>query len=130
MSPIKACVALVTLLAAASFASSQEVADQAPAPATPVAEEAPAVATPGAEQAISGDVVIAAADTAAPVTVVDAAELIAREPPPVVCREILKQGSNVHILQCMTAENWRIFERAEALNAASIVRMMQGRAYR
>ena len=88
------------------------------------------VATAGAEPASSDDVVIATADAAAPVMVVDAAELIAREPPRVVCREILKQGSNVHILQCMTAENWKIFERAEALNAASIVRMMQGRAFR
>ena len=41
MSPSKACVALVMLLAAASFASSQEIADQAPAPATPVAEKRP-----------------------------------------------------------------------------------------
>lgn len=130
MSPTKACVALITLLAASSFASSQEVADQAPAAATPVAEAAPVAATPAAEPASSGDAVIAAADATAPVTVVAAAELIAREPPPVICREILKQGSNVHILQCMTAESWKVFQRAEARNAASIVRMMQGRPYR
>ena len=51
MSPIKACVALITLLAASTFAISQEVTDQARAAATPVAEEAPAAATPAAEPA-------------------------------------------------------------------------------
>ena len=67
---------------------------------------------------------------AAPVKVVDAAELIAREPPRVICREILKPNSNVHVLQCLTAENWKIWDRAEARNAAAIVRMMQGNPYR
>ena len=134
MSPIKACVALVTLLAASTFANSQEVADEAPAAATPAAEEAPVAPTPVAEEipaaSSSGEPVLAAADPDAPVKVVDAAALIARDPPPVVCREMLKRNSNVHILQCLTAEQWKIYQRAEAADAARIVRMMQGNPYR
>ena len=87
-------------------------------------------ATPAAEPARSGDVVIAAADAAAPVKVVDAAALIAREPPRVICREMQRGWSNVHVLQCLTAENWKRYERAEARDAASTVRMMQGNPYR
>jgi hypothetical protein len=152
MSPIKACVALITLLAASTFANSQEVATGGPPAATPGAEEAAVAATPEegsvaeapvAEEASvaatpeeapvaasSDDAVIAAADAAAAVKVVNAAELIAREPPRVICREMLKQGSNVHVLQCLTAENWKIWDRAEARDAASIVRMLQGNPYR
>jgi hypothetical protein len=48
----------------------------------------------------------------------------------ITCREILKPNSNVHINQCMTAEDWRRWERLEAQRAAELVRMMQGGRYR
>ena len=114
MSPMKAYVVLAALLAA-GCASSPEVADEAPAAAA-------FAATSGAGTAAPSSVV--------PNTVVDANELIARTPPPVICKEILKPGSNVHIQQCMTADNWKRYERYEAQNAAELVRMMQGGAYR
>jgi hypothetical protein len=65
-----------------------------------------------------------------PDTIVDANELVARTPPPVICRQMLKQGSNVIIQQCMTAKDWKLYERREALEAQSFVRMLQGGAYR
>ena len=114
MRGIKAYVVLAAFLAA-GCASSPEVADEAPVAAA-------LAATPSATAA--------APNAVAPNTVVDANELIARTPPPVICKEILKPGSNVHIQQCMTAANWKRYERYEAANAAELVRMMQGGAYR
>jgi hypothetical protein len=115
MRRIKAYVALAALLAA-GCTSTSEVADEA-------AVAAPAVA---ATQSAAGG----APSTIVPDTVVDANEIIARTPPPVICKEILKPGSNVHVRQCMTAENWKRYDRYEAQNAAELVRMMQGGLYR
>ena len=100
---------------AAGCASTPEIADETSAAAPSV------TATQAAAVAPSGVV---------PNTVVDANELVARTPPPVICKEILKPGSNVHVQQCMTADNWKRYERYEAQNAAELVRMMQGGAYR
>lgn len=110
MSRAKVCVALLTLLAAAGCASGPETTIAAP-------PEAAAAATED-----SGTVV--------PDAIVDANELAARTPPPVICRQVLKQGSNVIIQQCMTAENWKIYQRREAREAESIVRTLQRGAYR
>jgi hypothetical protein len=120
MSRIKAYVALVTLLAAAGCASGPEVADEAPTAATPVAAT-PVAATPVAATEESGIV---------PVTVLDVNQLIATQAPHVICREVLKQGSNVHVTQCLTADLWKRYERQEAQEAARTVRMMQGNPYR
>jgi hypothetical protein len=111
MSRIQACIPLVALLAIAGCAGAPEVADEPPA-AVPVAVAA-------AEEG----------DDAAPnaIKVVDANELIAREPEPVLCRDMLMPNSNVHTTRCMTAENWKRWQRREAQNAAATVRMMQGR---
>ena len=110
MSPSKAYVVLAALLVA-GCASAPEVADEAPA-ATPAV----------AATASSGTVV--------PDTVIDANELIARTPPRPICREVLRPNSNVHETRCMYAEDWKRWEQLEAQNAAQIVRMMQGGAYR
>lgn len=110
MSRAKAYVALVMMLAAAGCASGPEVADEAPA--------APAVAASNGSS------------TVVPDAVVDANELVARTPPPVICRQMLKQGSNVIIEQCMTERDWKLFERRQAQDAAEIVRMLQGSRYR
>jgi hypothetical protein len=65
-----------------------------------------------------------------PDLIIDVNELAARAPPEVVCRDTLKQGSNVIVRQCMTPESWKIYERRQAQEAAQIVRMMQGNPYR
>jgi hypothetical protein len=102
-------VALVTLLAA-GCAAGPEIASEA-----------------------SSEVAVTAADesgTVIPDTIVDANELVARTPPPVICRHMLKQGSNVIIEQCMTAKDWKAYERRQAQEAAAIVRTLQRGAYR
>ena len=110
MSRVTAYVALAALLAAAGCASGPETADEGSAEA--------AVAAPDG----SGTVV--------PDTIVDANELVARTPPPVICRHMLKQGSNVIIQRCMTAKDWKVYERRQAQEAQSIVRTLQRGAYR
>jgi hypothetical protein len=109
MSRTKGFFVLAALLAAAGCASSPEVADETP--------DAAAVAAPE-----DGNIV--------PDVVVDANALVARTPPPVICRHMLKQGSNVIIERCMTAQDWKIYERREAQEAQAIVRTLQRGAYR
>lgn len=107
MSRVKAYVALVALLAVAGCASGPEVAEE-----------------------LSATAAVAEGGTVVPDTIVDANELVARTPPPVICRHMLKQGSNVIIEQCMTADNWKAYERRQAQEAQSIVRTLQRGAYR
>ena len=118
MSRIEAYVVLAALLAA-GCAGRSEVADEAPATALRPAHAAPAIASPeNAAAASSG--------TVTPDTIIDANELIARMPPPPICRETLRSNSNVLEKRCMSAESWKLWDRAEAKRAAQIVRMMQG----
>lgn len=110
MSRVMAYAALAALLAATGCASGPETQEPASAAVAAAASDA------------SGTVV--------PDTIVDANELAARTPPPVICRQMLKQGSNVIIQQCLTAKDWKEYERREARQAESLVRMMQRGAYR
>jgi hypothetical protein len=68
------------------------------------------------------------AAAAQPSTIVDGNALAQRTLP--ICREILRPGSNVIITQCMSAENWKAYERREEREAQEIVRMLQGGRYR
>lgn len=68
------------------------------------------------------------AAAAQPNTIVDGNALAQRTLP--ICREILRPGSNVIITQCMSAENWKAYERREEREAQEIVRMLQGGRYR
>ncbi len=111
----KAYVVLAMLLAA-GCASSPDVADEAAA-AAPSLAAAPSAASPS-----TGTIV--------PDAVIDANELIANTPAPPICRDVLKFNSNVHERRCMSAEQWKMWEQAEARRAAEIVRMMQGSAFR
>jgi hypothetical protein len=115
MRPIEAYVVLTALLATGCASSPQLAVDAAGAAAALSAAPSATAVDPGA---------------VVPDTVVDANELIARTPPAVICKEILKPGSNVHVQQCMTAANWKRYEFYEAQNAAELVRMMQGGKYR
>jgi hypothetical protein len=109
MSRTQGYVVLVLLLAVAGCASAPEGPDETAAAA---AVEAPE------EGSVTPDLVV------------DANDLVARTPPPLICRHSLKQGSNVIVQRCMTAQEWKLFERREAQEARAIVRTLQGGAYR
>jgi hypothetical protein len=118
MSRVKACVALLMLVAAGGCANGPDLAGEAPAAANAIA--APTLAAPAPITAAE------APDTAAPIAVVDVDELVGHQPPPITCRDTLKQGSNVHIRLCGTPDDWKRYERWEAQDAAAMVRIMQG----
>lgn len=44
----------------------------------------------------------------------------------VICREMLKEMSNVVITRCMTAADWERFERMQAIWAQEFLRRLQG----
>jgi hypothetical protein len=112
MTRFKLCAALAVLLVA-GCAGAPEVADEATASAALAdSSAAPETATPGDAR------------------VVDVNELVASTPPPLICRQILKQGSNVIVTQCLTAKDWKLFQRRQEQDAAEIVRMLQGSKYR
>lgn len=116
MSPLKAYVVLAALVAA-GCASNPQVADETgAATAAPTLAATPSSAT-------------ASADTA-PDAVLDANELIASTPPRPICREMLRPNSNVRRKYCLTAEQWQIYDRAEAQRAGELVRTFQGSPYR
>jgi hypothetical protein len=126
-------VVIATLLATGCASAPQQTAEDGRAE-TARAEggAATAAAEPGvsanandvlANEALANEVL------ANRVLVVDARET----PDPglnVTCREMLKQGSNVIITQCMSQDDWKKFKRRQARDAAEIVRMLQGSAYR
>jgi hypothetical protein len=114
---LRPCVGLLVLLAA-GCAAAPEIADEA-TPPVGVASTPPAVANAGP-----------ASSSADGVLVVDVNELAAATPPPLICRQMLQQNSNVIITRCLTEENWKRFYRQEALEAQEIVRMLQGSKYR
>ena len=64
-----------------------------------------------------------------PDLVVDVNQIAARAPDPVVCREVLKQGSNMHVIYCLTRADWRRYKRIEADEAEDFVRALQGGTY-
>jgi hypothetical protein len=90
------------------------------APAEP-AEDGRAATTGAA----ATDSIADAAEEGASTLVVDATG-----PPPVRCREMLKQGSNVIVTYCMTLADWERFERRQARDAQAVVRTLQGGAFR
>jgi hypothetical protein len=103
-------VVLTCSLAAGCAGNRANVAEDAPA----AAAAAPAVTTQAA-----------AADGAAAPVVVDGNQLAARAAQTPICRDVLRRGSNVHVTECRTAEQWRIYQRAEAQAAGDLVRRMQ-----
>jgi hypothetical protein len=60
-----------------------------------------------------------------PVLVIDVNESVQARPE-VICKDILKPGSNVIVSQCMTAANWKLYQRRVEREAQAIVRMLQG----
>jgi hypothetical protein len=119
MRPTKAYVVLAALVAA-GCARSPEATDAA-------TSAAPAV-TPSAVAAAPNDAGGSAAIV--PDAVIDANDLIANTPARPVCRELLRPNSNVRTKQCMSAESWELYDRAEAQRAGELLRTWQGGRYR
>lgn len=113
MSRALLCLAVLTSALTAGCAGNREnVADTAAAAPTPTVVTV--AAAPAAQPA-----------PAQPPTVVDGNQLAARSAATPICRDVLRRGSNVHVIECRTAEQWRIYERAEAQAAGELVRRMQ-----
>ena len=111
------CLALVVLLLSGCAGAPQRDAASAPAPATEPAAAAPSGAP-------------TAAAVVTPNLIIDVNDLAARAPAPFICRDVLKQGSNVLVRQCMTEANWKFYRRRDAQQAAELTRMLQGSHYR
>lgn len=120
MSPTKAYVVLAAVVAA-GCARAPEAADVA-------ATGAPAVAPSIA--AAPSDASGASADVLVPDAIIDANDLVANTPARPICREMLRPNSNVRTKQCMSAESWELYDRAEAQRAAELLRTWQGGRYR
>lgn len=116
MSPRKAYVVLAALVAA-GCASDPQVATEAVATAATTLSAAPSSAATGSA-------------TVVPDAVIDANDLVATTPARPVCREMLRPNSNVRTKYCMSAEHWKIYDRAEAQRAGELVRTWQGGDYR
>jgi hypothetical protein len=123
MSPIQCGVAV---LAAALLGGC------AAAPPEPVSANAAQSATEQISENVaqnateSDDGTIAATSAEAQPVVV---ELTAADVDPglvVTCREMLQHASNVITTRCMTADDWKRYEREEARQAAETVRRFQG----
>jgi hypothetical protein len=96
-------------------------APQAPLvnPAIPAASaRASASETDGA----AGDTAAAAATAAVPS--VEVSKLA--DTNPVTCRDMLIHGSNVLRTQCMTRNDWKVFDQAERIWAQDMLLRMQG----
>jgi hypothetical protein len=116
MSPRKAYVVLAALVAA-GCASNPQVATETLATAAPTLAAASSSAAAGSASVV-------------PDAVIDANDLVANTPSRPVCREMLRPNSNVRTKYCMSAEQWKIYERAEAQRAGELVRTWQGGDYR
>ena len=119
MRPIKAYVVLAVLVAT-GCARNPEAADEAVSAAPAVA--APAVTAAPNDAGGSAAVI--------PDAVIDANDLVANTPARPVCRELLRPNSNVRTKQCMSAEAWELYDRAEAQRAGELLRTWQGGRYR
>ena len=108
-------VAAVLVLAGAAAHAQETQAVGASAPAA-------SAATPKTDRRQASSAV-------SPDLVVDVNQLAARAPDPVVCREVLKQGSNTHVIYCLTRADWRRYKRVEADEAEDFVRALQGGTY-
>jgi hypothetical protein len=115
MNWLKGCVALLIAVGAAGCASAPETSARAG-----TAETATGSAPSSAVNLASTEVT--------PDLTVDATE---QNPGGrVVCRDILKQGSNVIVTRCMTLDAWEVFERIQEQQAKEFLRAVQGGTYR
>ena len=114
----RAPLSLVSLACLAAFGCAGNRAHLADATAGAAPPAAAATRAPAA-------LVTATAAQTAAATVVDGNVLAARSATTPICRDVLRRGSNVHISECRTAEQWRDYQRVEAQAAGELVRRMQ-----
>jgi hypothetical protein len=112
--PIKCCALLLvgSLLAGCASTSGR------PAPSESAAQPATGAANAGE----SGDVTA--------LRVIDLNKTVDDSASTVVCRQMLRQNSNVITTNCMTRADWKEFERRQALQAEEFVRRLQNGTYR
>jgi hypothetical protein len=115
MTRFKQCLAVAVLVLASGAAHVAAAQEANPSPAAPAATPSATRSEPSA--AVTPDLVV------------DVNQLAARAPEPAICREVLKQGSNVHVIYCLTRADWRRYRRAEADDAEEFVRALQGGTY-
>ena len=65
-----------------------------------------------------------AAATTEPLRTVEVAKLA--DANPVTCRDMLVQGSNQQRVQCMTRNDWKVFDQAQRIWAQDMLLRMQG----
>ncbi|HZF32114.1 MAG TPA: hypothetical protein VE907_23555 [Gammaproteobacteria bacterium] len=111
MRQIKAHVAIAMVLVA-GCAAAPDVAEQTPTTVAPIA---------GSQAAVAAVI---------PDAVLDIDEINASTSPPLICRDVLKANSNMHVRQCLTEADWKVYERAAARRAEELTRMLQGGLYR
>jgi hypothetical protein len=116
---------LVGILAFSGCASAPTRPAESPAaPAASAFAAAPAsgAATASETEGAAGGSGAAAKTEAIPI--VEASKL--SDTNPVTCRDLLIQGSNVLRTQCMTRNDWKVFEQAQRLWAQDMLLRMQG----
>ena len=113
MSRFNCVVAFVTAALLAGCAVSLEEA----------AESAPDAATATGASVQSG------AAAPAPDLVVNVEDLAAGDTG-VICRQMLRESSNVIVNRCMTPSQWKTFNRLTAMRAQEALRRMQSGRYR
>jgi hypothetical protein len=111
MSKYKSLAALLTMMLAGGCASAPQTADNA-------------------EGAAATDPAVIAFADAAPVLQLDIEEFDSDPRHEIVCRQMLKPASNVIVQHCLSRDDWKQYERAEARHAQAMLRIMQGGAYR
>lgn len=119
--PCGAAVLIAALLGGCASAPSEEISENAAQSAIEQVSESLAQ-----NATASDDAVIAATSADVDPVVV---ELSAADVDPglvVTCREMLQHASNVITTRCMTADDWKRYEREEARQAAQTVRRFQG----
>jgi hypothetical protein len=93
-----------------------------------LADTATAALVPAATAVAAAPVAQAAPDQAATsqaAKVVDGNQLAQRSALTPICRDMLRPGSNVLVRRCMTAAQWKAYQRQEAQQAGELVRSLQ-----
>jgi hypothetical protein len=123
MTSKRCCTALLTAIFVAGCAS-QETAEQPPAAVAQAGDAAAA-----APQTSDAGQAATAAETLGEVKTVNLKDMT-QPNTGAICRQVLRQGSNVIVTQCMTPEGWKAYERWRTRNAQEMLRALQGSAYR
>ncbi len=116
---------LVGILAFAGCASApKRPAETAAVPAASASAAALASGAASASETEGAAGGTAAAARTEGVPTIEVSKLV--DPNPVTCRDLLIQGSNVLRTQCMTRNDWKVWDQARRLWAQDFLLRMQG----